>query len=126
MAGKKTNLFIVISISVDSVVIPDEKFRHIDPEGGYEDPDEGFRAELAAMTGQAKVSINALPTKAYLEATIVPTVMRGLHEVCHARPDNPLEFLAYYILKHNPNRKHNEEVMPSVATGGDAAEKAAQ
>ena len=107
--------------------IPDAKFRHIDPEGGYEDPDEGFRAELAAMTGQARVSINALPTKAYLEATIVPTVMRGLHEVCHARPDNPLEFLAYYILKHNPNRKagaggadglHNEE--GSAANGGDA------
>ena len=90
---------------VDSLHVPEEKFRHLDPEGGYEDPEEGFRAELAAMTGQAKVSINALPTKAYLEATIVSTVMKGLHEVCHARPDNPLEFLAYYILKHNPNRK---------------------
>ena len=89
----------------DSLHVPEEKFRHLDPEGGYEDPEEGFRAELAAMTGQAKVSINALPTKAYLEATIVPTVMKALHEVSHARPDNPLEFLAYYILKHNPNRK---------------------
>ncbi len=85
--------------------IPDEKLRYLDPEGGYEDPDEGFRAELAAMTGQPKVSINALPTQAYLDATIVPTVMKALHEVCHARPDNPLEFVAYYILKHNPNRQ---------------------
>lgn len=49
--------------------------------------------------------MNALPTQAYLEATIVPTVMRALHEVCNARPENPLEFVAYYILKHNPNRK---------------------
>jgi hypothetical protein len=48
---RKTKLIIVISLSADSVVSPDEKFRHIDPEGGYEDPDEGFRAELAAMTG---------------------------------------------------------------------------
>lgn len=87
-----------------SMTVQDEKFRHLDPEGGYDDPDEGFRAEMAAMTGQAKVNVNALPTKAYLEATIVPTVMRALHEVCHARPDNPLEFVAYYILKHNPNR----------------------
>ena len=78
---------------------------YLDPEGGYDDPDEGFRAELAAMTGQPRVNVNALPTKAYLEATITPTVMRALHEVCHARPDNPLEFVAYYLLKHNPNRK---------------------
>jgi hypothetical protein len=56
--------------------IPDEKLRYLDPEGGYEDPDEGFRAELAAMTGQPKVSINALPTQAYLDATIVPTVTK--------------------------------------------------
>jgi Dpy-30 motif len=57
------------------------------------------------MTGSSRVNVNALPSKAYLEATIVPTVMRALHEVAHARPDNPLEFVAYYILKHNPNRK---------------------
>ena len=66
------------------------------------------------MTGQAKVNINALPSKAYLEATIVPTVMRALHEVCHARPDNPLEFVAYYILKHNPNRK-TQQAAPSTS-----------
>ncbi len=64
-----------------------------------------MRAELAAMSSQAKINVNALPSKAYLEATVVPTVMRALHEVCQARPDNPLEFVAYYILKHNPNRK---------------------
>ncbi len=70
------------------------------------------------------MNVNALPTKAYLEATITPTVMRALHEVCHARPENPLEFVAYYLLKHNPNRKgasgsgiqqHHAE------TGGDKA-----
>ena len=68
---------------------------------------------MAAMTGQPKVNVNALPSKAYLEATIVPTVMRALHEVCHARPDNPLEFVAYYILKHNPNRKPASHTAPS-------------
>ena len=61
------------------------------------------------MTGQAKISVNALPTKAYLEATITPTVMRALTEVCNARPENPLEFVAYYILKHNPSRKTPSE-----------------
>jgi protein dpy-30 len=70
------------------------------------------------MTGQTKVNVNALPSKAYLEATIVPTVMRALHEVAHARPDNPLEFVAYYILKHNPNRKDSAQ---QVATDGSTS-----
>ena len=40
----------------------------------------------------------------YLDATVVPTVMAALKEVAEARPENPLEFLAYYILKHNPDK----------------------
>lgn len=64
------------------------------------------------MISQCKINVNALPTKAYLEASVVPTVMRALTEVCEARPDNPLEFLAYYILKHNPNRKTPTEGAP--------------
>ena len=67
------------------------------------------------MTGQAKINVNALPSKAYLEATIVPTVMRALTEVCIARPENPLEFVAYYILKHNPNKKTPTEGAPVAA-----------
>jgi hypothetical protein len=70
------------------------------------------------MTSQPRVSVNALSTQAYLEATIVPTVMRALHEVCHARPDNPLEFVAYYILKHNPNRKSAENAAAATASEG--------
>mmetsp|Transcript_9993 Transcript_9993/g.13577 ORF Transcript_9993/g.13577 Transcript_9993/m.13577 type:complete len:109 (+) Transcript_9993:122-448(+) len=81
----------------------------MDPEGGYADPDLGRKAELAAMTAQAKININNLPTKAYLEQTITPTVMKALTEVCEARPDNPLEFVAYYLLKHNPNREVSTE-----------------
>ena len=53
------------------------------------------------------LSVNALPSKMYLDATVVPTVMQGLQEVCEARPENPLEFLAYYLLKHNPDRQVN-------------------
>jgi len=64
-----------------------------------------MKAELVALAGQAKINVNALPSKAYLEATVVPTVMKALAEVCEARPENPLEFVAYYILKHNPHRK---------------------
>ena len=56
--------------------------------------------------------VSALPTRQYLDATVTPTVMRALQEVCEARPDNPLEFVAYYILKHNPGRTSNTEGAP--------------
>ena len=49
--------------------------------------------------------MNSLPSKMYLDATVAPVVMQALQEVCEARPDNPLEFVAYYILKHNPGRE---------------------
>ena len=82
------------------------------------------------MTKQAPVSVNNLPTKAYLEQAITPTVMRALSEVCKARPDNPIEFVAYYILKHNPNRELKTEGAPSGyrhpedKTGGEDGEDA--
>lgn len=77
---------------------------YLDPEGGYKNPEEGRAAEIAAMTKQAPLSVNNLPTKFYLEKTITPTVLKALSEVARARPDKPLEFVAYYLLKHNPNR----------------------
>ena len=76
---------------------------YLDPEGGYPDEETGRQVEMSAMTKQAPISVNNLPTKAYLEQTIQPTVMQALSEVCRARPDNPMEFVAYYLLKHNPN-----------------------
>ena len=85
---------------------------YLDPEGGYVDPEVGRQAEMTAMTKQAPVSVNNLPTKAYLEQAITPTVMKALSEVCRARPDNPIEFVAYYILKHNPNRRLKNEGAP--------------
>ena len=56
--------------------------------------------------------MNNLPTKAYLEQAITPTVMKALSECCKARPDNPIEFVAYYVLKHNPNRDLKNEGAP--------------
>ena len=54
---------------------------------------------------------NTLPTKMYLDATVVPITMQALAEVCEARPEDitPLEFIAYYLLKHNPDRKSGTE-----------------
>lgn len=85
---------------------------YLDREGGYADESVGKSAELAAMCQQAPLSTHNLPTKQYLESSVTPTVLRALTEVCKARPENPLEFVAYYILKHNPQRKVKEAGAP--------------
>ena len=82
---------------------------YLDPEGGYADAGKGLEAEKKAMMTVPPLHTNSLPTKMYLDNTIVPVTMQALQEVCEARPDNPLEFIAYYILKHNPERKNLKE-----------------
>ena len=72
----------------------------------------GIQAEKKAMMSTPPLHTNALPTKMYLDATVTPTVMAALQEVCEARPENPLEFVAYYILKHNPERDAAGEGAP--------------
>jgi hypothetical protein len=37
-------LYLIVDVSHLSTTIPDEKLRHLDPEGGYEDPDEVSRS----------------------------------------------------------------------------------
>ena len=44
-------------------------------------------------------------TRSYLEHTVVPIVTQGMMELAKARPDNPLEFLGNYLLKHANNSK---------------------
>ena len=90
-----------------------QRAQYLDPEGGYSNPSAGLEAEKKAMMSQPEVHKNALPTKMYLEATVTPTVMKALQEVCEARPENPLEFVAYYLLKHNPDKQElNNEGAP--------------
>lgn len=43
---------------------------------------------------------NKQTTRSYLESTIVPIVTQGMSELAKERPENPLEFLGNYLLKH--------------------------
>lgn len=68
------------------------------------------------------MDVNALPIRAYLDQTVVPLLLQGITalvaERCDFlkkllvnllrfiffRPANPVEYLAAYLLKHNPQR----------------------
>jgi hypothetical protein len=50
-----------------------------------------------------------MPTRAYINSTVTEMVYRGLYELNRARPADPVEFFAYYLLKHNPKAKNAQE-----------------
>ncbi|KAA6315575.1 MAG: putative dpy-30 protein [Streblomastix strix] len=76
-----------------------------DVQPAYKDKEEGRAAEEAALSFQNKIDINALPIRAYLDQTVVPLLLQGITALVAERPANPVEYLAAYLLKHNPQRQ---------------------
>lgn len=58
---------------------------------------------LYSATGRP--SINSLPTSDYLDAAVIPVLMEGLSELARVRPPNPVEYLAAYLFRNNPQRE---------------------
>ena len=51
---------------------------------------------------QETLEAASLPLRTYLMKHIMPTLTAGLLEVCKARPDDPVDCLAEYLFKLNP------------------------
>lgn len=67
--------------------------------------DRGQAEELVKETPELEsISSTALPVRGYLEATVVPLLLQGLTALDKERPPNPVEFLAAYLLKNDPQK----------------------
>jgi len=42
----------------------------------------------------------SLPTRQYLDQTVVPILLQGLASLARERPRDPIEYLAGYLLRH--------------------------
>jgi protein dpy-30 len=66
--------------------------------------------------------LKALNVRQYLEATVCQVLMKGMQEVVKQRPDDPLEFLGQFLLKHNPKKQQAAGAAsaqpPAAATSG--------
>lgn len=60
------------------------------------------QAEADLEAAQEKLNLQALPIRAYLDQTVVPLLLDGMSALVKERPPNPVEWLAAYLLKHNP------------------------
>jgi adenylate kinase len=58
--------------------------------------DEIKRQEAEALQAEST------PLRSYLVKHVMPTLTKGLAEVCRCRPDDPVDALAEYLFKNNP------------------------
>ena len=61
--------------------------------------------------------IQRLPEAMYLEKTVIPLVTLGLLHLAEIRPNNPVEWLALFLLKNQPKRSYG---LPEWEKGVDA------
>ncbi|CUG24418.1 Hypothetical protein, putative [Bodo saltans] len=59
-------------------------------------------ADQPAATSRERIT--NLPVRQYLDETCVPLMMQAMSAVARARPEDPIDYLAHYLLAHNPRR----------------------
>ena len=57
------------------------------------------------ITNNNKENLNNLPIRAYLDKTVVPLVLQGMAEVAKERPENPVKYLADFLMNHANDAK---------------------
>ena len=57
----------------------------------------GTSAKDDAAASKPKADVSSLPTRAYLDQTVVPILLQGMSQVARDRPAKPIEQLALYL-----------------------------
>ncbi|GAB5031570.1 dpy-30 like protein [Nannochloropsis oceanica] len=71
---------------------------------GEDDKKKMAVAAAAAQQEQDKANMQSLPIRAYLDQTVVPILLDGMSQLVQERPGNPIEWLAAYLIKNNPQK----------------------
>jgi protein dpy-30 len=59
----------------------------------------------SSASSSVSSDIKTLPVRSYLDQTVVPLLLQGMSELVKVRPDQPVEWLATYLMNNNPNKK---------------------
>lgn len=98
-------------------------------EKAYPDAEKGKATEKAAMEMNAQVMDQNMPIRQYLDTFIVPTLNKALTAVAVERPDNPVEWIAHYLLKNkekpDTGKAVEETAAPAAAEEAPKEEEAA-
>ena len=70
---------------------------------------EDKHQQQVALDNQDK-RMTDLEIRIYLEKNVMPLLMSSMEEVAKAKPENPIEFVANYLLNNNPEKIEAEEI----------------
>ncbi|XP_013787754.1 protein dpy-30 homolog [Limulus polyphemus] len=57
-------------------------------------------ADKDSQTKKPRVDLQNLPTRQYLDTTVVPILLQSLSALVKERPPDPIDYLAAYLLKN--------------------------
>ena len=72
----------------------------LDPNVNEENLNNKTEKENNKDSKKGKENINELSIRSYLDKTVVPLVLQGMAEVATERPENPIKYLADFLMKH--------------------------
>ncbi|XP_053330585.1 adenylate kinase 7 [Spea bombifrons] len=61
------------------------------------------RLEELKRQEEKLLEAQSVPLRNYLMRNVMPTLMQGLNECCKVRPDDPVDYLAEYLFRNNPD-----------------------
>lgn len=64
--------------------------------------DETLRLNQMKEQERRMLEERKAPLKAYLMRSVIPILTKGLIEVCNKRPEDPVDYLAEWLFRHNP------------------------
>lgn len=69
-----------------------------------------FHSKMTDKPEQQKkrIDLASIPTKQYLDQTVAPVLLEGMKALAKERPQDPITFLANYLLKHKSQCERDE------------------
>ncbi|CAH1102396.1 unnamed protein product [Psylliodes chrysocephalus] len=65
--------------------------------------------ETPEVMKKSRVDLSSLPTRQYLDQTVVPILMNALSYLAKERPDDPIAALASFLMKNKAAYDNNSE-----------------
>lgn len=63
---------------------------------------------LSGLDAKKKKKTTLAPVRQYLQSSVVPVLLAGLTELASAQPQDPVAWLAQYLIDNNPRNKKEE------------------
>ena len=65
-----------------------------------------FFADVGEIPNKVPKDLSKMPTRQYLDQTVVPILLEGLSALAKERPKEPIDYLINFLQKHKT--EHNE------------------